>query len=441
MSLPRLHEPVAYGPEPRADCWWGVGQAEAPPPLCGEVEADVAIIGAGVTGLNAAHRLAKAGQSVVMLDAQRPGWGASGRNGGFCCLGGTRHDGATLTRRFGAEAAREMAEAETLAVGYVEQVIEDAGLEVERHSQGETVLAHGRRSAQALQAAAAAGWGRYLSAAELRAEGQAGPSFRAGLHVPAGFALNPQRYTDGLARCASGAGAVLYGQSEVTQIKRAPEGGWRLMTAAGAVTAPRFIVATNGYSAESVPPWIAARTMPMQSSVIVTRPISAAEQKAQGWTSAQMSYDTRNLLHYFRLMPDGRFLFGMRGGLTARPREEAAIRRRIRRDFEAMFPAWAHVETDHYWSGLLCMTRSGLPFAGPIPGMEGGFAAFGYHGNGVAMGSYCGALLAQRLLGEGETLPGYALFARPPARFPLGRARRLFLRPAYWALAVQDRLG
>lgn len=439
MSLPRLYEPVAYGPDPRADCWWGMSHVETPPALVGEITADVAIIGAGVTGLNAALRLAKAGQSVAVLDAQHPGWGASGRNGGFCCLGGTRHDSATLTRRFGAAAAHEMAEAETLAVGYVAQLLEEAGLDVARHSDGETALAHGRRSARALKTAAAAGWGRYLSAAELRAEGMAGP-FTAGLHVPIGFALNPQRYISGLARLASEAGAVLYGQSEVLQI--APAGaGWRLATAGGGVTASRFIVATNGYSAESVPPWIAARTMPMQSSVIVTRPITASEQKAQGWTSAQMSYDTRNLLHYFRLMPDGRFLFGMRGGLTARPREEAAIRRRIRRDFEAMFPAWAQVETEHYWSGLLCMTRSGLPFAGPIPGMDGGFAAFGYHGNGVAMGSYCGAILAQRLLGEGETLPGYALFARPPERFPLGRARRLFLRPAYLAMAIQDRFG
>ena len=79
----------------------------------------------------------------------------------------------------------------------------------------------------------------------------------------------------------------------------------------------RVIVGTNGYSAEDLPPWFAARYMPTQSSVIVTRPLTEAELAAQGWTSHQASYDTRHLLHYFRLMPDSRMLFGVRGGLLS----------------------------------------------------------------------------------------------------------------------------
>ena len=125
-----------------------------------------------------------------------------------------------------------------------------------------------------------------------------------------------------------------------------------------------------------------------------------AELEAQGWTSRQMCYDSRNLLHYFRLMPDNRFLFGTRGGLLSSPRAEAAAQARARRDFEAMFPAWSNVDTPFGWSGMVCLSRNRTPYVGPIPEMPGAFAALAYHGNGVAMGSYSGHMLAGLLLQE-----------------------------------------
>ena len=139
-----------------------------------------------------------------------------------------------------------------------------------------------------------------------------------------------------------------------------------------------------------------------------------------------MAYDTRNLLHYFRLMPDGRFLFGMRGGLRSSPSAEAASRRKILRDFASMFPAWKDVEITHSWSGMVSIARDQLPYVGPVPDMGGVFAGLCYHGNGVAMGSYCRRDAgADLMLGNGQTdLP--ATDDKPPsmARFPLGRARQ-----------------
>ena len=101
-----------------------------------------------------------------------------------------------------------------------------------------------------------------------------------------------------------------------------------------------------------------------------------------------MAYHTRNLLHYFRLLPDQRFLFGMRGGLFATNRSRQMIKKEIRRNFGSTFPAWYNVYIEHEWYGLLCLNRSRIPYVGPIPNMPGAFAGFGYHGNGVAMASY-----------------------------------------------------
>jgi glycine/D-amino acid oxidase-like deaminating enzyme len=150
-----------------------------------------------------------------------------------------------------------------------------------------------------------------------------------------------------------------------------------------------------------------------------------------------MAYDTRNLLHYFRLMPDRRFLFGMRGGLRASPRAEAAIRRKLRQDFEAMFPAWRDVAATHYWSGMVCLSRNLVPFIGAVPDQPGLFAGLCYHGNGVAMGSYSGRLLSDLVQGRQPELP-YSTAVQKMPRFPFGRARRILMPPAYAALGLMD---
>src|SRR3546814_16538138 len=97
--------------------------------------------------------------------------------------------------------------------------------------------------------------------------------------------------------------------------------------------------------------------MPAQSSIIVTRPLSPAERAAQGWTSTVMCADTRRLLHYFRLLPDGRFLWGGRGGISGSPAAARRAQRHLRRSFERHFPAWRHVETEYFWRGPVCLTQ------------------------------------------------------------------------------------
>ncbi|MBC7181863.1 MAG: FAD-dependent oxidoreductase, partial [Roseovarius sp.] len=156
---------------------------------------------------------------------------------------------------------------------------------------------------------------------------------------------------------------------------------------------------------------------------------------AQGWTTRQMCYDDRFFLHYFRLMPNNRMLFGMRGGLFSSPGFDARMHRTIRRHFEAMFPAWRHVETPHSWNGLLSLAPDLTPYAGPIPDMPGAFTGLSYHGNGVAMASYAGAILADLALDRTPRTLYPEIMRKPPRKWPLGRFRRAMLWPPY-ALAT-----
>ena len=440
----RIFSDFAYGPGPRSGCWWDeTAKLPERDALKGAIDVDVAVIGAGFTGLSAALTLAEGGARVAVVEAQHVGWGASGRNGGFCCLGGSKADDTELDRKFGKDARLAYRQAEVQAVQHVSSVLERFGIDADRHSNGETALAHRPKDMQEMQCSAFAIVENYgvepvfhekgdLAAAGMGAEGVFGA-----MTVPIGFGLNPRKYVAGLAAAAETAGALIFEKSPVDRIRR-QDGKWIVCVHGAEVSAAQTIVATNGYSSENLPDWLKARYLPTQSNVLVTRPLSDAELQAQGWFTDQMSYDTRNMVHYFRLMPDRRFLFGMRGTIQSSPQAERRARANTRRHFERMFPNWSHVEASHTWSGMVCLAFNKVPYVGAVPEQPGMWVAMCYHGNGVAMGSYSGRLVAE-MAANGQSVDCPSVMEHPMRRFPLGSARRALVPPLYASLMWQDR--
>lgn len=447
--MSRLYSPHAYDRERPVGSYWETTvtpDQRAFAPLSSDESCDFAVIGAGYTGLNAAKRLAETHQADVrVLEAGDAGWGASGRNGGFCCRGGTKLSDPAIAKRFGMSEAKRLFHFQCAAIDHVAAILDNNGIDAQRHSHGETSLAHRPKDFAAYTEEADFlkqhfGVSATIHRKEDLAEcGLAAEGFHGGMTVPFGFALNPMRYLAGLAQATAKAGARIHGRSPVTRMERI-DGRWKLTTPGGTLTAKRLIVATNGYTQEDLIPDLAGRILPVVSAIQVTRAMSAEELARQGWTSDQMSYDTRKLLHYFRLMPDGRFLFGMRGAVDAAPKDEIWMRRTIERDFAAMFPAWHDIEIENFWSGLVCLAYDLSAYVGPLGEAPDAWTALAYHGNGVALGSYCGVQVADLAVGKITPTDLPALLRGPLKRFPLPALRKTYLRGAYYWYGLSDAL-
>ncbi|WP_424943987.1 NAD(P)/FAD-dependent oxidoreductase [Aliiroseovarius crassostreae] len=435
--MQRIYEDYAYSDAARAECIWPLPHRDWNA-VDGDLNTEIAIIGGGYTGLSAALHLAEDGVECMVLEAHVPGWGASGRNGGFCMGGGDKAGLSTIRKRFGNKAALDYFRAQQSSVEVVADLLDRHQIDVDRHSDGELLLAHSATAVANLKAEAQ-DWSelgetpRFIPKEDLAGEGMNG-AFHAGLVLPLGFALNPGKFVIGLAEAAQKAGADIRAQSPVTKISQ-ENGRHVLTTPKGRVTARKLILATNGYSSDDLPNWLRGRYLPVQSNILVTRPLSDDEIAAQGWHTDFMAYDSRHLLHYFRLLPDRRFLLGMRGNIAASPAKQADMRARTARDLARMFPAWAGVETPHFWSGLISMSRDLLPYVGSLGDLDNAWAGLNYHGNGVSIATWAGQQLARMAMGKPA---GTKVHASPLPRFPFAGLRRSYLRPAFWAYRLKD---
>ena len=390
---------------------------------------DVAVIGGGITGLCAARALARRGLTVAVLEAHSIGWGASSRNGGMV-LTGLKLGAGTLIARYGLELARELYAASVESVDLVARIVEAERIDCHFTRCGHLSLAS--KSAHFDQ------FGRYaellsgkfscatrlVPRAELRAE-IGSDAYYGGMVDEASGGINPAQYVAGLTRAALSAGATLHESSRVQRVER--QGlRWRVSTAHGTLEAGEILIATSGYT-DAVAPALRRKLLPIGSYIIVTEPLPEALARELS-PRARMMYDSWHFLHYFRLTPDRRLLFGGRARFV--PETEATIRDSalvLREGMLKIYPQLQSVRVDYAWGGTLDFAYDTMPHLGQIDGYH---YALGYAGHGVALASLLGTL-------AGETLGTAALHANPFARLPfpgaplgLYQGRSWFLRLA-----------
>jgi glycine/D-amino acid oxidase-like deaminating enzyme len=395
--------------------------APSAPPLEADVHADVAVVGGGITGLSTALHAAESGAAVVLLEAEEPGFGASGRNGGQVNPG-LKLDPDTVERDFGADLGRRMNALAASAPALVFDLVKRLGIACDARQNGTLRAAVHARHARAIRETCAQLERRGAPVellegdALVRATGT--ERYSCALLDKRGGDLNPLLYARGIARAAVEAGARLHASSRALGIRRAAD-GWRLATARGSATARHVVLATNGYT-DSLWPGLRRSVVPLFGAIAATAPLAEAAQRII-LPARPVLYESGNITVYYRIDSRHRLLIGGRGPMHEIDAPTAIPH--LTRYAAKLWPVLEGSEWTHAWGGRLAMTRDHYPHVHePAPGV---LICLGYNGRGVAMATAMGRALADRM-------------ARPGAAFdmPLTPLVPIPLH-AFWPVAVK----
>jgi glycine/D-amino acid oxidase-like deaminating enzyme len=397
---------------------------EVSPPLEGAVRADVCVVGGGFAGLWTAYELIERDPSldVVVVEARRCGFGASGRNGGWAT---SWHDEiAELEERFGSEHAAWLAERSTWAIDRIEEV---CGIE--------SIDAHVRRAGALVCATAPAqmgGWEQEIAVArrlgrpgflkplpagELRAR-TGSPLVIGGVHATDGAAVQPALLVRGLRRALLRRGVRIFEFTPMTDVR--PGEPAIVVTPRGHVMAPRVVLALGAWAAQLRE--LRRAVVPVGSHIVLTEPIPERIE-ALGWTGGELLGDTRLLVHYAQVTRDGRIAFGRGGGaigfggrVLGRHFTDPATVDVVASGFRRWFPQLADVKLTHAWGGAVDRAPGHMPFAGALG--EGVEYVTGFSGNGVAPSVLLGRIAARRALGIKDEYTRSPIGDGPPSYLP-----------------------
>ena len=368
-------------------------------------DVDVAVVGAGFTGLSAAIALARKGASVAVFDASTVGSAASGRNGGMC-NNGFAQDYVALSGRLGRERANMLYRAFDAGVCKVESLIAEEGIDCDFKRVGKLKLAAKPEHydklarAQALMEKECDPDTHMVMRADLRSEIGSDRYF-GGMVFGKSAGMHVGRYGHGLAVAAARRGVRIYENAPVVGLQRQGGSVHQVETPNGSVRAKQVLLAT-GTSAIGPLAWFRRRIVPVGAFIIVTEPLSV-EVLDRLTPRRRMTTDTKNFVNYFRVTPDNRLLFGGRARFAAtNPKSDMKSGVILQRSLVEVFPELKDTRIDYCWGGMVDMTRDRLPRAGERNGL---FYSMGYSGHGTHMSTYMGAVMAEVLDGRADLNP------------------------------------
>ena len=415
--------------------WWEDAPLTTLPQVPVPKSCDFVVVGAGYTGLSAALTLARAGRSVQVFDRQKPGEGASTRNGGMAS-GSLRPGLAELTAKHGAERGRGILAEAKLAREDLARLIRDEGIDCDFQMTGRFTGAADRAAYERL------GREADMLKREFDIDAHAVPRaeqkdvlgtdlYHGGLLRTDIGGLHPAKFHRGLMQAALKAGVVIHGETGVTGHQRQGD-GYVVTTARGAITARGLMMATNGYT-DGVDKWLRRRLVPVRSRIIATAPLSGNLMK-QLMPKGVMAGDTRRMLYYYRPSPDGtRILYGGRDGNVAG--EGNGATRLLKRGLVEVFPILSDVELTHSWYGFVAMNRDMFP---RIFTRNGTGYAVGYCGSGVVWAPWAGKMAALQMIDADAGRS--ALDFRPPAAIPMYNGTPWFMPGVFAWMRIRDRL-
>ena len=399
------------------------------------INANIVVIGGGYTGLSCALSLVKKhNEDVVLLEAGHIGWGSSGRNAGFCCIPPAKMSVKKMFKKYGRKETKRFFQNTIEGSNFTKNIIKeydivcdltgDSNFEVAPHPNyfdGIKEEAETYKNEFGIET-------EVFSKEEFDEIGHGGKEQFGAMSYKPGFAINPLKFLLGLAKAANDAGVKIFQKSKVTKIEKS-NGKYKIVSNENIINANKIVMATNGFYKDDIFPKLNNRILPVISNIIITRPLTDNEIQSHNFITNNPVLNIRNLLFYYRLLKDKRFLFGARGDLIGSEKSSLNKSKQMEQQMKNVFPNWSNVNIDYHWRGLVAVTTKFSPSIGKLDDDEI-YYSFGYQANGVNTAPWSGNELAKLIVSNSKDLNISKLYKGLPSKFPFPKLRLFYLRLA-----------
>ena len=415
--------------------------------LTKNINCEIAIIGGGYTGLLCAINLIENyNLDVILLEAGKVGWGASSRNGGFCSFPPIKTSFKRLQKIYGKEETKKFFQNAVEGSNYTKNIISNYNIDCDVTGESNFIVAHHPKKFKQIKEQAEIYKNEFgiqteiYSKEEFNNIGHGGTEQFGALSYKPGFAINPLKFVNGIAKYALSKKLKIFEHTFVDKIDKI-NGSYNLKTKEGSVNAKKIVVATNGFYQEGLVPQLNNRILPVISNIIVTRQLTKNEIDLHNFKTFSPIANTKNLLYYYRKLPDNRILFGTRGDFIGSDHSNLVRSKIMENFFKNIFPSWSNISVDYNWRGLIAMSQKLTPSIGKIKNEEI-YYGFGYHGVGVASAPWTGKQLSKLVFSSNsKDLNISKIYKGLPKKFIFPKLRIFYFRLAVLFYNIKDKLN
>ena len=408
------------------------------------IQTNIVVIGGGYTGISCALSLAKNfNEDVVLVEAGHIGWGSSARNAGFCCIPPAKMSVKKMFKKYGKEETKKFFKNTIDGSNFTKNLILEYKIDCDLTGDCNYEVAPHPSYFESIKEEAEVYKNEFgietevFSQEEFNQIGHGGKEQFGAFSYKPGFAINPLKFLLGLANEANESGVKIYQKSNVTKIEKNSE-KFNVIVNGNIITANKIVMATNGFYKDDLFPNLNDRILPVISNIIITRPLTNEEVKSHNFVTNNPVLNTRNLLFYYRLLRDNRFLFGARGDLIGSEQSSVHKSKIMENQMKKVFPNWEDVEIDFHWRGLVAVTTKFSPSIGKLKDDEI-YYSFGYQANGVNTAPWSGNELAKLIVSNSKEMNISKLYQGLPMKFPFPKLRLFYLKLYLMYYSLMDK--
>ena len=415
--------------------------------LTKNINCEIVVVGGGYTGLLCAINLIENyNLDVILIEAGKIGWGASSRNGGFCSFPPIKTSFKKLQKIYGKEETKRFFRNAVEGSNYTKDIISNYNIDCDVTGESNFIVAHHPNKFKQIKEQAEVYKNEFgieteiYSKEEFNKFGHGGNEQFGALSYKPGFAINPLKFVNGITKYALSKKLKIFEHTLVDKINK-NNGYYTLKSKEGSVKAKKVVVATNGFYQEGLVPQLNSRILPVISNIIVTRKLTDKEIDLHNFKTFSPIVNTKNLLYYYRKLPDNRILFGTRGDYIGSDQSNLDRAKIMEKFFKNIFPDWASISIDYNWRGLIAMSQKLTPSIGKIENEEI-YYGFGYHGVGVSSAPWTGYQLSKLVFSSNsKNLNISKIYKGLPKKFIFPKLRIFYFRLAILFYNIKDKLN